>query len=79
MNVPHRQYAMCDYNQSESSLYKLGDVVAKDGEVGVIIQIHEEHEFRVNMWGNCSSCEIQMATAEQLENFNPQKGIFKTK
>ncbi len=60
MNISdHRQYAMCDYNQtpSEDDMFKLGDVVIKDNEdgieIGVIIQCHGNNEYRTDKFGNC--------------------------
>lgn len=75
-------YGMCIYENtvSENDTFKLGDVVInKANEIGVIIQIHEPNEFRTDMFGNCSTPEIRMATDTEITEQRPdllQSGKF---
>ena len=69
MNVDYRNYALFDYNSTTTpkDKFKLGDVVKnEDGEIGVIIQVHNPDEFRTDQWGNCSSSEIVLAEQKDL-------------
>jgi hypothetical protein len=68
------EYGMCVYknNISKNDDYKLGDVVInKDNEIGVIIQVHDHNEFRSDMFGNCSSSEIRLATQDEINKHRP--------
>lgn len=75
--VNYHKFACFAYKSVESSLYKLGDVVFKPSEfegedvseIGIIIQIHNEHEYRTDMFGNCCSDEIHLATIEEIETY----------
>jgi|AMWB02.1.fsa_nt_gi hypothetical protein len=71
----YKDYACFDYVSVKSSTHKLGDVVIKEtedgSEIGVIIQIHEETEFRTDMFGNASTSEVRMATKEEIKKFRP--------
>lgn len=80
MNIlNYRKFACFDYDSVESSQVKLGDVVFKQQthkgedlfEIGVIIQIHDEREFRTDMFGNCCMSEITLATREQVLMYRP--------
>lgn len=62
----YMDFCYFEYKSANSTIYSLGDVVKKDNEIGVIIQIHSEHEYRTDTWGNCSSSEIEPATAMDL-------------
>ena len=64
----HKDFACCEYNQNTDckDIRKLGQIVHKlddDGDeyIGVIIQVHENDEYRVDMFGNCGSDEITIA------------------
>jgi len=71
----YKDYACFDYTSVKSSNHKLGDVVIKEtedgSEIGVIIQIHEETEFRTDMFGNASTSEVRIATKEEIKKFRP--------
>ena len=84
MNLPNYvNYGMCVYenNISENDLFELGDVVInEDNEIGVVIQIHSESEFRVDMFGNTSVDDVRLATDKEIEQFRPNiknQGTFK--
>jgi hypothetical protein len=87
--VNYKKFACFDYESVESSLIKLGDVVFKQemykgkdlSEIGVVIQIHNEHEFKTDMFGNCCMSEITLATREQVLLYRPDliKDIDETK
>lgn len=68
-----KKYCMCDYPSFEGeSDFDIGDVVINKGdEIGIIIQIHSKEEFRTDMFGNCDSSEIILATDEEIVKFRP--------
>jgi len=66
----HKDYIFFTYISKKSSLYSLGDIVInKENEIGVIIQIHEEQEFRTDMFGNCSASEIRLANEDEIRKY----------
>lgn len=75
--VNYHKFTCFAYKSVESSLYKLGDVVFKPSEfegedvseIGIIIQIHDEREYRTDMFGNCCASEISLATEEQIKTY----------
>ena len=76
MNVKnHKEFACCSYiSTTDETAYQLGDIVIKKYddktiEIGVIIQLHDTYEFRTDMWGNCSSTEIELATFAEIEKY----------
>jgi len=83
----HKQFAKFEYISGTSSKMKLGDIVLKDAkkeediEIGVIIQIHDENEYRTDMFGNCHIDELVMATKEDIKKYRPKllKAIDNTK
>jgi hypothetical protein len=77
----HLDFARFDYDSGTSTLFALGDVVLKkadpdynsDGdEIGVIIQVHSEFEYRTDMFGNCCNSEIRIATLDEIEKYRPE-------
>lgn len=69
----YKEYACMDYNNSTSTLFELGDVVInKENQIGIIIQVHDEFEFRTDMFGNCCDDEIRLATDEEINEFRPK-------
>lgn len=77
----HNEYRLFEYENifSDKDEYQLGDIVCKkpsmyngfEAEVGVIIQVYNE-EFRTDMFGNCSTNEIRLATIEEIEQLYPK-------
>jgi hypothetical protein len=74
--VNYKSFGCFKYESKTSSRYELGDVVKKvseDGtEIGVMIQIHDEYEYRTDMFGNCDMGEITLATNEEIAMFRPE-------
>ncbi len=76
-------YGMCIYESHVTGLdkYKLGDVVINDeNEIGVIIQMHSQDEFRTDMFGNTSTGEVRIATEVEIYLYRPnilKEGNFK--
>ena len=73
----HKEFAAFDYNQFEGEMqYNLGDIVTKispdETEIGVVIQIHDENELRVDMFGNASLSEITLSTKEEITKHRPK-------
>ncbi len=80
-----RQFALFAYTQhySHKFTYKLGDVVLKTGDrektpenplgcsIGVVIQTHEDGDFRTDMFGNTSDVEVHPATREDVALYRP--------
>jgi hypothetical protein len=67
-------FGMCEYDNHTTAKddFKLGDVVINDqNEIGVIIQVHSDCEFRTDMFGNCSTTEIRLATDQEILDFRP--------
>ena len=66
----YKDFACFDYISGKCSKHILGDVVINEhNEIGVIIQIHEEGEYRTDMFGNCSISEIRPATLEEITKY----------
>lgn len=68
----YRDYALFDYNSivGKQDDFQLGDIVINDeNKIGVIIQVHEPSEFRVDMFGNCGSDEIRLASEEEVKEY----------
>ena len=73
MIVDYRNFALFEYNSTTSpkDAFVMGEVVRKktSGEIGVIIQVHSPHEFRTDMFGNCSSSEIETPEEKEVANW----------
>ena len=68
----YKDYAAFDYVSFENKDYKLGDVVInKENEIGVIIQTHEDGDFRTDMFGNSCSSEVRLASFTEIKKFRP--------
>lgn len=69
----HKNFACFDYKSNRCSKHKLGDVVFRPetDEIGVIIQIHSEGEYRTDMFGNCCLSEIKNATITEIKTHRP--------
>ena len=71
----YKEYAAFGYENQISNQddFQLGDVVINEEtqEVGVIIQVHSKEEFRTDMFGNCCSDKIRLATQWEIETFRP--------
>ena len=68
----YKHFCAFEYTSKKSTLYELGDVVINTNrEIGIIIQIHGGHEFRTDMFGNCSSTEIRLATEKEFKEYRP--------
>jgi hypothetical protein len=73
-------FAMHEYNNSTSTQYELGDIVIRDAdpiynedaEIGVIIQVHDEWEYRTDMFGNCHHSELRIATLAEVTELRPK-------
>ena len=76
----HKKYCCFEYESSESTKYSLGDIVFKKAEfmgedvseIGVVIQVHGEDEYRTDMFGNCSCDEITPATLIQVGTYRSE-------
>ena len=68
----YRLFACFNYTSTKCKFHKLGDVVINsENEIGVIIQVHEDQEYRTDMFGNCSRSEIKIATKAQIKEHRP--------
>ena len=73
----HKEFALFDYNSTdEPTKITFGDIVTKkseDGiEIGVVIQVHNRFEFRVDMFGNSSIDEVSLSTIEEVKAHRPE-------
>jgi hypothetical protein len=67
----HKKFCHFDYESDMSNKnFQLGDVVTKvseDGtEIGVVIQLHEDGDFRTDMFGNASPSEVTLSTIVEV-------------
>ena len=67
----HKDYACMEYeHEVKTDVFNLGDIVTRvseDGvEIGVIIQLHGNNEYRVDMFGNCHGDDITLTTADEM-------------
>jgi len=74
--INEKKFAYFKYESVLSSKYRLGDIVIKESEqvpeIGVILQIHDEYEYRTDMFGNCSCDEIRLANIEEIKKYRPE-------
>lgn len=68
----HKKFCCFDYESDTAKhTYELGDVVTKESEdgieIGVVIQLHEDGDFRTDMFGNASPSEVTLSTIEDIE------------
>lgn len=76
----HKDFARFEYESVKcDNPFKLGEVVFKEfyfdgtpcNEVGVVIQIHDKHELRTDMFGNECTDNIRIATKKEIEKYRP--------
>ena len=83
LNTDYREYALFEYNNifDPNDTYKLGDIVYNNeiNQVGVIIQLHGNEEYRTDMFGNCSNGEIKPATTDQAFRYILKTGLKHSK
>lgn len=73
----HKKFCRFDYESDMSNTsFQLGDIVTKsseDGtEVGVVIQLHEDGDFRTDMFGNASPSEVTLSTVIEVTLFRKE-------
>lgn len=67
----HKKFCCFDYESSTAPhVYQLGDIVTKESEdgieIGVVIQLHEDGDFRTDMFGNASPSEVTLSTVIEV-------------
>ena len=70
----HKKFCCFEYESDMSNTnFQLGDVVTKfseDGlEIGVVIQLHDDGDFRTDMFGNASPSEVTLSTMDEVDIF----------
>lgn len=65
----HREFARSAYESAPIAFAELGDVLFKDNEIGIVIQLHDDGDVRCDMWGNCSKSECKNASIQQIKEF----------
>jgi hypothetical protein len=71
----HKKFCRFDYESSTAPhVYQLGDVVTKESEdgieIGVVIQLHDDGDFRTDMFGNeTPNGEISLSTLSEIERY----------
>ena len=73
----YTEFRMCKYNSTdEPTKITFGDIVARtttDGtEIGIVIQVHNRFEFRVDMFGNTDVDECRIATLGEIIAHRPK-------
>ena len=73
MNVNHELYGSVGYEQEPNNNVQLGDVLYRNvgqDEIGVVIQVFRNGDFRTDMWGVDSYATF--ATEEQVKEYRPE-------
>lgn len=68
----HKKFCCFEYESDMSNTnFQLGDIVTKESEdgieIGVVIQLHDDGDFRTDMFGNASPSEVKLSTLEDIE------------
>ena len=70
----HKKFFCFDYESDISNTnFELGNVVTKESEdgieIGVVIQLHSDGDFRTDMFGNASPSEVTLSTMNEVERY----------
>ena len=78
----HNKYRLFDYeNDLTNKDFQLGEIVIKvtnanktkidtnGNPIGVVIQLHDDGDCRTDMFGNCSSSEVRLATIDEIKEY----------
>ena len=77
----HNKYRLFNYeNDLTNKNFQLGEVVITvidadnsfvdiGNPIGVVIQLHDDGDCRTDMFGNCSSSEVRLATLEEIKEY----------
>jgi hypothetical protein len=75
----HNKFRLFDYNNHSNDNFELGQIVINikrwgdDGNpIGVVIQTHDDGDCRTDMFGNCSTEEVRLATIEEIKEFREE-------
>jgi hypothetical protein len=73
----HKKFCRFDYESSTAPhVYQLGDVVTKESEdgieIGVVIQLHDDGDFRTDMFGNARPSEVTLSTVTEVTLFRKE-------
>jgi hypothetical protein len=68
----HNKYRLFEYhNDFTNPNFELGDILIRDKEegnpIGVVIQLHPDGDCRTDMFGNCSTDDVRLATMDEIE------------
>ena len=71
------EFKLFEYNSTTlSTEYTFGDIVTKENEdgiqIGVVIQVHDTNDFRVDMFGNTCNDEVRLSTMEEIKLHRPK-------
>lgn len=74
--IDWKKFACFDYVNgagSEHNPYELGYVVLnpRTKEIGVVIQVHDKHDIRTDMFGNSSLFEVVLADENEIALYRP--------
>jgi len=70
----HKQFALFKYENYPNPNIKLGTLVTypkDENRIGVVIQTHEDGDFRTDMNGNTSMSEIRFSTVDDVRKYRP--------
>lgn len=74
----HNEYRLFDYeNDLSNSNFDLGDIlihnnIHEGNPIGVVIQLHPDGDCRTDMFGNCSTEEVRLATEDEIKEFRDE-------
>ena len=70
-----KKFDLSGYKQSFNPHIELGTLVRypkDENRIGVVIQLHDDGDFRTDMNGNTSMSEIEFATVEDVKLYRPK-------
>jgi hypothetical protein len=73
----HNKYRLFEYyNDFTNPNFELGDILIRSREegnpIGVVIQLHSDGDCRTDMFGNCSTDDVRLATIDEIENYREE-------
>lgn len=72
----YKKFAYFNYHTNPKLEYLLGTILKKESndgvEIGVILQVHGEDEYRTDMWGNCCRSEVSFADILDVAKYRPE-------
>lgn len=74
----HNKFKLFEYENSNGSIFELGEIVIlreiedNNNPIGVVIQTHEDGDYRTDKFGNCSLSEVRIATLSEIKQYRKE-------